>query len=253
MIDEVDTGSTVEAGLRVTLINIVFTVHTLEAWFTFTFISALIVHTSSLIATWIRLAFIDHLDTITACVTRLALTLMRISNIYTTPSILAHILNFQVIHESIVLTGHDGDITVKSSPPHCAVARPGGSRLRAGPTIVAADLAAEVYKILAVGSIVSHGTGAAIGAQTISAGASILAGLGVTLIMLIFTETTIKTRSTATGEGIDFIYAGAIIQTGSFSAFKDVAFTQNSIKSRLALAHEAVDIVSADSVIPAGM
>lgn len=63
---------------------------------------------------------------------------------------------------------------------------------------MAADLAAQVYKILAVESIVSHGAGAAVGAQTVSAGASVLTGLGVTLVMFIFTESTVKTRAAAT-------------------------------------------------------
>lgn len=198
VVDEVDTFSTVEAGLRVTLIHIILAVNTLVAWFTFTFIRPLIVHTGSSIATWVGLAFIYHLVTITACVSRLALTLMGISNVYAAPSILAYVLYFQTISGSEVLTGHVGNITVKSSPPHRAAAGPGGSRLRAGPTIVAADLAAQVYKILAVEPIVSYGAGAAIGAQTISAGPSVLTGLGVTLVMLIFTESTMKTRATAT-------------------------------------------------------
>lgn len=62
---------------------------------------------------------------------------------------------------------------------------------------MAADLAAQVYKILAVESIVPHRAGAAVGAQTVSAGASVLTGLGVALVMLIFTESTVKTRATA--------------------------------------------------------
>lgn len=198
VVDEVDTGSTIETGLRVTLIHIVLTVNSLVAWFTFTFISALIIHTSSSIATWVGLAFIDHLFTITACVSGLALTLMGFSNIYAAASILAYILPFQTISARKVFTGHVGNITVKSGPPYRAVAGPGGSCLRAGPAIVATDLAAQVYKILAVESTEPHGAGAAIGPQTISAGASILTGLGVTLVMLIFTESTIKTRATAT-------------------------------------------------------
>lgn len=129
MVDEVKASPTVEARLRVTLIHIILTVNSLEAWFTFTFVSALIVHTSSAIATGVRLAFIDHLVTITACVSRLALTLMGISNIYTAPSISANILHFQTISGSKVLTGHVRNITVKSSPPHCAMAGPGSGRL----------------------------------------------------------------------------------------------------------------------------
>lgn len=198
MVDEVDTGSTVQAGLRVTLIYIVLAVNSLEAWLTFTFIGALIVQTSSSIATWVGLAFIDHLFTITACVSSLTLTLMVISNIYATPSVLAYILHFQTVSGSKVLTGHVGNITVKSGPSHSTVASPGSSCLRAGPTILTTDLTAEVFEILAVKSIESHGAGAAIGAQTISAGASILTGLGVTFVMFIFTESTMETRATAT-------------------------------------------------------
>lgn len=198
MVDEVDAGSTVEAGLRVTLIHIILAVNSLETWFTFTLICALIVHTGSSIATWVGLAFIYHLITITACVARLTLTLMGISNINAAPSILAYILHFQTISGSKILTGHIGNITVKSSPPHRAAAGPRGSRLRARPTIVAADLAAQVYKILAVQPTVSYGAGAAIGAQTISAGPAVLTGLGVTLVMLVFAESTVKTRATAT-------------------------------------------------------
>lgn len=198
MVDEVDTGSTVEAGLRVTLIYIVLAVNSLEAWLTFTFIGALIVQTSSSIATWVGLAFIDHLFTITACVSSLTLTLMVISNIYATPSVLTYILHFQTVSGSKVLTGHIGNITVKSGPPHSTVASPGGSCLRAGPAILTTDLTAEVFKILAVKSIESHRAGAAIGAQTISAGAPVLTGLGVTFVMFIFTESTIETRATAT-------------------------------------------------------
>lgn len=104
VVDEIDTGSTVEAGLRVTLIHIILTVNSLEAWFTFTFISTLIVNTSSSIATRVGLAFIDHLVTITACVSRLALTLMGISNIHAAPSIFAYILHFQTSSGSKVLT-----------------------------------------------------------------------------------------------------------------------------------------------------
>lgn len=245
MVDEVDAGATVEAWLRVTLIHIVLTVNALEAWFTFTFISALIVHTSSPIATRVGLAFIDHIVTITACVSWLALTLMGISSIYATPSIPAHILHFQTISGSKILTGHVRNITVKSCPPHRAMAGPGGGRLRAGAAVVATDMTAQVNKIQAVESIESHRAGAAICAQTISAGSSILTRLRVTLIMLIFTESAIKTRATATGEGIDVIYTSPIVQTGSVSAFQDVMFTQNSIKSRTALAHKAVHIVSA--------
>lgn len=61
-----------------------------------------------------------------------------------------------------------------------------------------ADLAAQVYKILAVESIESHRAGAAICAQTIGAGPSVLTRLGVTLVMFIFTESTIKTRAATT-------------------------------------------------------
>lgn len=249
MVDEVNAGASVKTRLRVTLIYIVLAVNTLESWLTFTFIRALIVHTSSTIATWVGLAFIDHLVTITACVSWLTLTLMGISNIYAAPSVSADILFFQTISSSKILTGHVGNITVKSSPAHGAMAGPGGGRLRAGSTVVTSDLAAQVYKILAVKSIESHRTGAAIGTQTISAGSSILTGLRVTLVMLIFTESTIKARATATREGIDVIYTRPIVQTGSFSAFQNVTFTQNSIKSRAALAHKAVHVVSADGPV----
>lgn len=142
VVDEVDTSSTIETGLRVTLIYIILTVDSLKAWFTFAFVRALIVHTSSSIATRVGFAFIDHLFTITACVSRLALTLMGISNIYAAASILAYILHFHTTCGSKVLTGHVGNITVKSGPPHRAVAGPGGSRLRARPAVVAAYLAA---------------------------------------------------------------------------------------------------------------
>lgn len=197
MVDEVDAGSTIEAGFRVTLIHIVLAVNSLEAWFTFTFIGALIVQTSSSIATRVRLAFIDHLFTITARVSRLTLTLMVISNVNATASVLANILHFQTISGGKVLTGHVGDITIKSGPPHGTVASPGGGRLRAGPAVLTTDLTAEVFKILAVKSIESHGAGATVGAQPICTGASVLTGLGVTFVMLIFTESTIETRATA--------------------------------------------------------
>lgn len=198
MVDAVDAGASIEAWLRMTLINIILAVDSLEAWFTFTFISALIVHTSGPIATWVGLAFVDHLVTITASVSRLALTLMGISYIDAAPSVPAHTLHFQTISGSKVLTRHVGDITVKSGPSHRAMTDPGSGRLRAGATVVTADLAAQVYKILAVESIESHRTGAAIGSQTIRAGTSVLTRLGVTLVMLVLTESTVETRATAT-------------------------------------------------------
>lgn len=198
MVDQVNAGASVEAGLRVTLVYIVLAVNALEARFTFTFIGALIVHTSGSIATRVGLAFIDHLITITACVSRLALTLMGISNIYAASCVPADILLFQTISSSKILTGHVGNITVKASPAHGAVAGPGGRRLRAGAAVVTPDLAAQVYKILAVESIEPDRTGAAIRPQPISAGPSVLTGLGVALVMLIFTESTVKARATAT-------------------------------------------------------
>lgn len=50
-VDEIDTGSTVETGCRVTFVNIILTVHPLVAWLTSALVRALIVHTSSTIAT----------------------------------------------------------------------------------------------------------------------------------------------------------------------------------------------------------
>lgn len=43
VVDEVDAGSSMEAGLRVAFINIILTVHTLVAWLTYTLICALII------------------------------------------------------------------------------------------------------------------------------------------------------------------------------------------------------------------
>lgn len=50
-VDEVDTGSSMEAGPRVAFINIILTVHPLVAWFTYTLICALIVLACSSVAT----------------------------------------------------------------------------------------------------------------------------------------------------------------------------------------------------------
>lgn len=61
----------------------------------FTLVCALIVHTCSSIATRVWLALVNHLSTITACVSRSALTLMGISYIYALPSILTYVLHFQ--------------------------------------------------------------------------------------------------------------------------------------------------------------
>lgn len=52
-VDEIDTGSTVETRCRVTFVNIILTVHPLVAWFTSALVRALIIHTSSTVATWI--------------------------------------------------------------------------------------------------------------------------------------------------------------------------------------------------------
>lgn len=52
-IDEVDTGSSIEAGLGVAFIDIILTVHPLVAWLTYTLVCALIVLACSSIATWV--------------------------------------------------------------------------------------------------------------------------------------------------------------------------------------------------------
>lgn len=50
-VDEVDTGSSMEAGPRVAFIDVILTVHPLVAWFTYTLICALIVFTCGSIPT----------------------------------------------------------------------------------------------------------------------------------------------------------------------------------------------------------
>lgn len=50
-VDEVDTGSSMQAGPGVAFINIILTVHTLVAWFTYTLVCALIVFACSSVAT----------------------------------------------------------------------------------------------------------------------------------------------------------------------------------------------------------
>lgn len=64
---------------------------------------------------------------------------------------------------------------------------------------------------LAVLSIVSRRTGAAIGAQAVSAGPTIHTGLRVALILLILAKFPVKTRTATTREGIDVINASPII------------------------------------------
>lgn len=99
-------------------INIILTVHPLVAWFTYTLVCALIVLACSSVATWVWHALIDHLFTVAACVSWLALTLVEILHIYTPPGVLTHFFHFQTLLDSKVLAGHVGDATVNSHPSH---------------------------------------------------------------------------------------------------------------------------------------
>lgn len=117
--------------------------------------------------------------------------------------------------------------------------------VRAGATIVTADLTAQVHIILqrkkknmvetqfnitllhktimvywhtrylTVLSTVSCRAGAAVRAQAVSADASIFTRLRVTLILLVFTEFPIKSRTATASEGVDIVNASPIIQTGA--------------------------------------
>lgn len=211
-IDQVDAGSPMHAGLRVTFVDVILTVDPLIARFTDALVCALIVFACGTVAARVRLAFVDHLLTVAACVSWLALALVGITHIHTAPGILAHTFNFHTIPGSVVLAGHVGDVTVDACPSHCAVAGPGGRRcLRAGAAVVTAYLGAQVHIVLAVLSVVSHGAGAAVGAEAVGAGASVLAGLRVTLVLLVLAERAVKTRTATAGEGVDVINAGPVI------------------------------------------
>lgn len=52
-VDEVDAGSSMQAGPRVAFIYVILTVHPLVAWFTYTLVCALIVLACSSVATWV--------------------------------------------------------------------------------------------------------------------------------------------------------------------------------------------------------
>lgn len=76
-----------------------------------------------------------------------------------------------------------------------------------------AHLAAQVHIVLAVLSIVSHGTGAVVGAQAVGAGSSVLAGLRVALVLLVLTKRPVKTRAAMAGKAVDVINASPVIET----------------------------------------
>lgn len=242
-------------------------------------ICALIVFACCSIATRVWFALVNHLFAVTSCISRLALTFVGIAHIYTMAGILTHIFLFQTYNNfsyertyllrnmkiisssswetekynkkwnsltfssSKVPAGHVGDIAIWSSPSHCTMAGPGsGPCVRAGATIVAANLTAQVHIILqtkrkiklklsfrlkktaitywhtlylTVLSNVSCWASAAVGAQAVRAGASIFTGLRVTLILLVFTELPMKSRTATARECVDVIDASPVIQTGA--------------------------------------
>lgn len=111
-VDQINAGASIATGIRLALVNIIFTIHALITCFTLAVISTRVVYTGPSISTGVGDTFINPKLTVTARITFLTYTLVCVVFVHTPPCILTHHVQPHTLVSGNSLAGHIGDVTV---------------------------------------------------------------------------------------------------------------------------------------------
>lgn len=144
-VDQIDAGASIPTGIRLTLVNIIFTVHTLITCFALAVISTLIVHTGPSVSAGAGEAFVHLLLTVTAHITSLTTTLVCVVFVHTPSCMLTDHVHRHTLANGNSLAGHVWDVTIQACPAVLTAASPIHLLLDARTPIQTLNLTAHVH------------------------------------------------------------------------------------------------------------
>lgn len=144
-VGQINAGASIATGIRLALVNIIFTIYALITCFTLAVISTLVVHTGPSISTGVGETFIHLAVTVTAHITSLTHTLVCVVFVDTLPCVLTHHVHHHTLVFGNSLAGHIGDITVQACPAMLTAASPIHLLLDARTSIITLNFTAQVH------------------------------------------------------------------------------------------------------------